>query len=424
MAEDFSSRRTGWTPAPRPAWVEKVNAEGRCMDIGSVVPLDENSLLNAARGNTGLTDFGDDDWYEPFQVLIQSLDEDAELNLVGRLLTRAELLLYLQAKLQIEDSYKRHPEIGEELIEKPLFIIGQGRTGTSVLQNMLAADPHNGVTTDWEAFYPCPPPEADSYHRDPRIGKTEQVLSRLRRVIPEIDSMHEFRATLPTENIHMHCLNFQSPAWFNSFGGQVAGYNRYMEKRGALSAFQYEKRVLKLLQWKNPRRHWVMKSPASIVHIPDILKVYPDVGLVWTHRDPVKALSSLVNLIGTLLWSRSDRPFIGGALEAHTNAEVGAAMLSLPIDWIESGVLPKERLCSIHYRDFVADPVQVVKTIYRYFGMDITDQGLAAMQKYMDDNPRSSRPTHQYETGGEGRISAERRVYQRYQQYFGVPDEV
>src|SRR5919199_264923 len=115
-----SERRQRWVPPPRPDWVARINAEGDGMDIKAIVPLDENSLLASARANTGLDDFGDEAWHEPFQVLIKALDDEAELNLLGRIMTRADLLMFLEGRLRIEDTYRRHPEIDDEVITKPL----------------------------------------------------------------------------------------------------------------------------------------------------------------------------------------------------------------------------------------------------------------------------------------------------------------
>ncbi|MET0658263.1 MAG: hypothetical protein ABW110_08930 [Steroidobacteraceae bacterium] len=100
-----------WTPPPRPDWVARINHEGESMDIRGVVPLDEASLIDAAVRSTGLCDFGTDEWREPFRILLQSLEEDAELNLLGRLRTRSDILQRLKGRLQIEDTYKRHPEM-------------------------------------------------------------------------------------------------------------------------------------------------------------------------------------------------------------------------------------------------------------------------------------------------------------------------
>jgi hypothetical protein len=418
-----NKRRDTWEPPPRPDWVQRINEEGACMDISGIVPLDENSLLATARASTGLSDFGDDDWYEPFQVLIKSLEQESQLNLMGRLLTRSDLLLYLQARLQVEDTYRRHPEIDDEQITAPLLIIGQGRSGTSALLNMLAEDPDNGVTRTWEAMFPCPPPERASYRTDPRIERADKLITQWNRVTPEVATMHEFSGQIPTESIHLFCLSFRSTGWLNIMG-QIPSYNAYMNQQSMEPALRYEKRVLKLLQWKNPRKHWVLKSPDSARYLPETLKVYPDMHFAWIHRDPVRALASMINLIGILGWIRSDRPQMRGAFEAQTDPEIMAAQLCLPINLIERGLLPKERLCNVQYQDFMQDPLAVARQIYEYIGWPMSAESEAAMQRYMDENPRTARPKPKIDVGPEDLISAERRAFQPYQEYFGVPNEI
>lgn len=423
-SSEFLSRRQRWQASPRPEWVEKINTEGRCMNLTSVVPLDAKSLIDQAVRNTGLSDFGNPNWYEPFNVLTRALDEEANLNLMGRLMTRSDLLLMLEARLMIEACYQQHPEIDAEEIRQPLFIIGQGRSGTSMLQNLLTADPRNKAVSAWEAYRPCPPPEAATYATDPRIDQYSALIGQINRVIPEIQSMHEFDPRLPTENIHLHCLSFMSPAWFGPFGGQVPSYNRYIQSIDPLEIYAYEKRVLKLLQWRNPRDHWVLKSPASIMHLPAILKVYPDVGFIWTHRDPVKALSSVVSLIGTLFWCRTDTPFIGDSLSQYTNADLSAALMNMPIDWLENGELPAGRLCNIHYQDLIKDPLGEISRLYEHYAIPLTDEARSAMQRYLDANPRTSRPSHHYSAGPDEQITRERSCYARYLDYFQVATEV
>src|SRR5690606_32088256 len=133
----------------------------------------------SARANTGLDDFGADDWREPFEVLIRSLNDEAQLNLMGRLMTRSDLVILLEQRLQIEDTYKRFPEIDEEEIRKPLMIIGQGRSGTSFLQNLMAQDPDHNVLLHWNTYFPCPPPEKETYHSDPRIERAQGLITQL-----------------------------------------------------------------------------------------------------------------------------------------------------------------------------------------------------------------------------------------------------
>jgi Sulfotransferase family len=418
-----SARRDRWVPPPRPEWLAKMNAEGEYFDLKRVVPLDPDSLISAAKDATGLEDFGEDDWREPFQILCKALDEEAELNLMGRLMTRSDLLITLEARLRVEADYKAHPEIEDEEITKPLLIVGQGRSGTSMLQSLLAADPNNGTFRNWEALFPSPPPEKETYETDPRIRKADGLTTMWNRVTPEIQSMHHFTGWVPTENIHVQCMSFMSPNWFDLFG-QTPTYFGAMLQRDQADPYRYEKRVLKLLQWKNPRTTWVMKSPAALQHLPSVLDVYPDVGFIWTHRDPVKAVSSVVSLIGTLHWMRSDEPFIGGSQAQYTNPDLAAGMMSQPIKWLEEGTLPRERLCNIQYSDLIGDTMGAVQQIYDFFELELTDEGRAAMEEHLDRDRRSDRPAHKYDLGSEDEIEMEREAFKQYQEYFGVANEI
>jgi len=423
MTDLSSIRRKSWKPPKRPDWVAQINTEGSNMDIKSIIPLDEHSLLSAAKANTGLADFGEDDWYEPFKVFIRSLDEEAELTLMGRLMTRSDLLLFLEARLRIEDTYKKHPEIEEEEIIKPLLILGQGRSGTTVLQNVLSTDPNHGTLKIWEVMFPCPPPEKATYLTDPRVKKADKFMDLWNRVTPELVSVHEFCGDIPVESIYVEALSFVSPEWLNLLG-QVPSYNAYVAQRSFEPAYRYEKRVLKLLQWRNPRKHWILKAPSYALHLPDVLRVYPDACFVWIHRDPIKALASMVSAIGTLNWARSDRPLVPGAYEHWTRSDLVGAMLCLPIDWLENKILPHNQLCNIQYLDFTRDPMAVIERIYAYFAIRLTEEGRAAMLRYMNDNPRTGRPAHEYDVGSEELIGWERQVFKRYQDYFNVPSEI
>jgi hypothetical protein len=140
-------------PLGRPEWVAKLNDEGRMWQgagmLREMVPLDQRSLMDGAKTMTGLTDFGEDDWREPFEVLLKSLEEEAELTLTGRLATRSEIVLWLRTRLMLTDLFKRHPEILDTPVEKPIFIAGLGRSGTSILQELLHQDPRLRTPLFW-----------------------------------------------------------------------------------------------------------------------------------------------------------------------------------------------------------------------------------------------------------------------------------
>jgi Sulfotransferase family len=417
-----ADHRAEWVPPPRPDWVQRINEEGYCMNIRGVVPLDEESLLRSAIQSTGLSDFGSDDWREPFRVFIAALEEEADLNLMGRIRTRSEILQLLEARLQVEDTYKRHPEIAEEEIHQPIIIIGQGRSGTSLLQNVLSADPENGVLMHWEMIFPCPPPEAATYETDSRIAKAHALVDQWNRVTPTFASMHEMAGNMPFEDLQILAMNFMSISGMDCLG-QVPSYDMYAMQQDIVPTLRYHERVLKLLQWKNPRKRWVLKDPLHLDRIEALLEVYPDACFVWTHRDPVRALASLVSIIGTIQWGRSDHPFSGISLEYMTNPEVSAARFNAVIDQLEAGVLPAKQISNVLFKDLVGDTVGTVERMYEHFGIELTPEGRAAMTKYMEENPRDNRPPHRFPIGSDEAVARARQAFARYQERFDIPSE-
>jgi hypothetical protein len=394
------------------------------MDIEGIVPLDEWSLIETAKQSTGLSDFGADDWREPFSILVKSLQEEAELNLTGRLMTRSDLLMILQARLRIEDTYKRHPEIEDEEIRQPIIIIGQGRSGTSFLQNVLGQNPDNGGLLHWETMFPCPPPETDTYAADPRIEKANKLCDQWNRVTPTFTSMHEIAGDIPFEDMAIMGINFMAPSWFDTMG-QIPSYDAYMmdPARDWTPAFRYHQRVLKLLQWRNPRQHWVLKDVMHLSHLPTILKIYPDACFVWPHRDPVRALASLISTVGTIMWMRCEKPFKGESLAYLTDPFLAASRFNHVIDQIEAGEIPRRQLHHMLYQDLVKDTMGSLTEMYEHFGLPLTDRGRNGMATYLADNPRDSRPPHRFSLGSPEAVELSREAFKRYQDYFGVPEE-
>lgn len=423
VVDDINYRVKQWSPPPRPEWVQRLNQEGSYLDIKSIVPLDENSLILCAKANTGLADFGSDDWHEPFKVFIKSLEQEAELTLIGRILTRTDLLQYLEARLRIEDTYKKHPEIDDQVLASPMMIVGSGRSGTSALQNLLSVDPDNGTPKHWEALFPAPPPERATYRTDPRIPIADKRMTQWNRVTPEMESIHEWGGEMPTELIQIEALSFQASGWL-IFCGFTPSYDAYMSTRSAVPGLSYARRVLKLLQWKNPRKRWLLKSPDSMRYLPAVFEVFPDMQLIWIHRDPLKSVSSMVSLVGTILWARSDRKMDERAIAQLTNPAGMAGLFDMVIDQIEHGKVPAAQLRNVQYLDFIDDPLRTVRQLYRDMGIELTAEAEDAMTRYLGEHPREARPAHVYSTGDASRLCEERKLFSRYQDFFHPNYEV
>jgi hypothetical protein len=408
-----------WTAPPHPEWLEAMNREGSYFDLSAVVPLDEASLFAHACARTGLDDFGDDLWREPFSVYVKSLEEEAQLTLMGRLMARNDIILWLSTRLQVTDLLKCHPEILDEDVVAPMFIVGLPRSGTSILFELLSQDPAVGVPLMWEALQPCPPPETATYVTDPRVEQAHRLFTQWSRVAPEFASMHEMRGDIPAECGLLTASTFISD--HNASLHQTPSYSLWLAQADYIPVYAYHKKILQILQWKNPRQRWLLKAPEHQVHLETLLQIYPDARIVQTHRDPIKCMASTTSLMGTLYYMRSDQPFNADMFENIIMGEATAARLEQVIDQRDTGVVPEANINDSRYQDLMDEPMVCIERIYAHFGMTLSDKARSAMLSYLEKKPKGKFGTHSYSVD-ESR-SGERALFQRYQQRYGVPSE-
>jgi hypothetical protein len=409
-----------WTAPPRPAWLSAINQEGRYLNLPTVVPLDEASLLDHARHATGLNDFGHGQWREPFRVLLKALEEEAQLTLMGRLMARSDIILWLSTRLQVTDLLQRHPEILDEQVTAPMVIAGLPRSGTSILFELLSQDPEVGVPLTWEAMMPCPPPQRASYDSDPRIDKAHKLVTQWQRVAPEFASMHEMGGRIPAECGLLMVGTFISD--HIAALHQTPSYSMCCAQADYLPVYAYHKQILQILQWKNPRQRWLLKAPEHQVHLETLLQVYPDARIVQTHRDPLKCMASTTSLMGTLYHMRSDQPFNAELFENIIMGEATVQRLEQVIEQRESGVVPADSIVDSRYQDLMNDPMACIENIYAHFNMSLSGKARIKMLEYLDCKPKGKFGIHRYQV--DERRSKERPLFQRYQKLYNVPDEI
>ena len=417
----MSDERTAaslWAPPPRPEWLKAFLHETSTWDADAVAPLRADELIATATRRTGLDDFGVDDWREPFEILVRAIEQEAELHLFGRLWTRHDLLLFLENRLRIEATYKAHPEIEDEVGDQPVFVTGLPRSGTSILFELLAQDRQFMAPANWEFVLPCPPPEAASYRNDPRVPRAHHLINQMGRVAPTFQAMHEMGAWIPNECGVAFPLSFRSQHLAATF--QVPSYTGWLFAADQEPAYRYYKRLLKLLQWRNPRGHWLLKAPEHQSFLPVLFKVFPDARVVVTHRDPVKAQGSVTNLMGTLYWMRSDKPFDASAFEELLTPEGTAARLNQMIDWIEADAVPAERITHSRYADLIDEPTGALEALYAGMGFAFTSETRAAVEAYLAHKPKGKFGAHRYSVDKQ---DSTRQLFERYQSRFNVSSE-
>lgn len=412
-----------WTPPPHPEWLATFNDEGRHMDIRDLVPLDPEELVATARRATGFEDFGDERWREPFHVLIKSLEEEAELNFFGRLMARNDVLNWLKALLGIRAAFSQHPEIADEVIDRPLFIAAVPRSGSSILFELLSLDSSFGSPLQWEMMFPYPPPEKATFATDPRIEKCQHLVTQWERVAPSFAAIHQMDARLPNECIYAQAACFTSEYFPSQF--QIPSYMEWLATRADWDySYSFYKSFLKVLQWRNPRRHWLLKAPSHMNYLPVIFKVFPDARVLLTHRDPLVAQASVTNLMGTLFWIRSDKPMEVKAFAGMLSPETMAWGLNRVIDWLDSGAIPKAQVMSSLYADLIQSPIEAIRRIYDKSGMDFTEAMEGRIRAYLADKPQGKFGRHTYDVAEAEEAKRRRGLFRRYQEHFGVPNEI
>jgi hypothetical protein len=411
-----------YKPRQRPEWVRGAIEMGHAIDSKGVVPLDGESLLRCATENTGLSDFGDDEWREPFRILLEDLENKADLNLIGRLFTRSDLLIHLEGRLRVIDWFKQHPEVEDEKIEAPVFIVGLPRSGTTIMEEILGADPGARTVKMWEAKFPCPPPRPDDPRPDPRIAKADAIVGLQDKITPEWAGMHKVGGDLPVECIEFTYSSFISYAFSASF--HVPNYTRYIAASDHAYAFEWHQKILKLLQSTGRPHHWLLKGPTHLPVLPALFDRYPDARLVLMLRDPVKATASVVDVSGTLFYMRSDNIRLNKAHGQFIDGNPAVKTLQTVIDWMESGTIPRDRIQPVSYLDFFADPSTQLERLYEGLGLPLDDGARQAMLDYIAHKPKDKFGKHEYDMGEDALIAAEREKFRYFQEYFGVRSEV
>jgi hypothetical protein len=409
-------RPAQWQAPPRPEWLAALNREGAHLDLTALVPLDAHSLVDTATRRTGLSDFGDEHWRAPFETLCRDLDGPAALTAMGRLMTRSDLLIWLENRLRITALLRAHPEIEHEEIAEPTFIVGLPRSGTSILFEVLSQDPACRAPETWEALFPCPEPG----ERDARVARAHALVTQWTRVVPEFASMHEMGGRIPAECGLIMANSFRSD--HIAALHHAPEYGAFYASADMRPAYRDHRTILKILQWKSPRRRWLLKAPAHQNHLDVLLETYPDARIIQTHRDPIACMASTTSLMGCLLYMRSDLPFDAHAFEDLMQGEAMARRLERVMEQRRAGVVPADRICDSRFQELMDAPLACVERIYRHFGWSLSAAARSGMTRYLADKPRAKLGTHRYAVPE--RTRAERAWFRRYQELYGVPDEV
>jgi hypothetical protein len=418
-----------WQPPPRPEWVRAVN-DGLVVPIAEVaeLPLARDALLAEARATFGLADggtadFGSDDFLEPLDVLLPALEEEAQLTIMGRWMTRRFLLRFLAVRIQLARYVRDDPGVVDEEIPEPWFVTGAPRTGTTILHALLAQDPTSRVPEGWELLRPVPPPSPDPHEfaADARIPLADRELRLPGQVAGELDAIHVYRGRMHKECLSAMSFAFRSEEFTARY--HVPSYVDWYERCDLRPAYESHRLVLQVLQRRFRGVHWVLKSPVHLSALPTLLAVYPDARLVITHRDPLTVLASLTSLVATLRWAHSDH--VDFAEVGRYHERMWTAALDDLVTASTDGTLDPRRVHHVHYARFMQDEIGTVGEVYAALGQTLPDDTARAMRDYLAGRPKDQHGAHEY-SFADLRLDPgqERERFARYQRQFAVPEEI
>lgn len=387
----------------------------------SWVSLNKERLLSEAYKLTGLEDLGCESVHEALGVLLESLESDAHLNFIGRVCAHSYILDLLCNRLRLLEDRKRYPETAEQTIRRPLFITGLPRTGSTLLHALLAQDVSARAPQIWEVMHPSPSPERASYSHDPRIARATRELKWLDILMPGFKSAHMIGAQLPQECIAITGHSFISYVFESMFF--VSSFRRWHEDREKIPVYECHKQFLQHLQRRCPGSHWVLKAPSHLFALDALAQVYPDAGIIMTHRDPLKVLASCASFTLTLrgpFVDCLDKEDLGPEIARHW--EKGAR---LAIQFRQDNKALQGRFLDVWYDKLVKDPMGAVRHIYNHFDMELTGEAEAAMVRFLANNPKNKNGVHRYSLEEFGLDSeSERRSFEFYTNHFGVEPEL
>lgn len=353
--------------------------------------LDSKQIIDAAKNQTNLEYFGNPLFLEGFECLVQSINEEADLNEIGMEAQQHRLVGILANLLRIEDACIQYPDILNEEIKSPVVIVGLPRTGSTMTHRLLASDPKHTAMLWWEGRYPAMLPNEVRGHPNERMEMGKAEVEAVMQASPEALTIHPWDYKGADEEILLleHTFFSTVPESFM----RLPTYSKWVESQDHIHAYAQLKKMLQYLQWQNPgrdKKRWVLKSPHHLGFIDKLLKIFPDSKVIQTHRDPLKTVPSFCSMCSNLfepLTNSYDKNEIG-----HHWAHKLAKVLN---HCMEVSNLNKENFLNLEFKKMIKDPILEMEEVYNFIGEDFNDQAENAMNAWKEENQHEM-GAHQY----------------------------
>jgi hypothetical protein len=379
--------------------------------------LSSEKLLKSAQRQSKLTHFGDELFKKHLQAFLNCFENDNNLNYTGLLLLQGMVKKVLKRRLFLERDLQAHPEILQVPIKHPVIIVGFPRCGTTLLQNLLIQHPGCRWLRSWELNPPFPnEPNFWGSANDPRKLRFDVEAAKFRKRFPQLDVIHAVDS--PEECWELFLPTFAGPQILGFF--KVEKYRQWSESISEETwqyIYDYYKRQLQHLSWHQPGCHWVLKSPDHLLHLGNLLDIFPDARIVQLHRDPHKFVPSTCNLI-------NQDPFL--MTKDSSPKKVGQQILAKLSEWGRKSLAFRKNInpgnfYDIHYQDLVNQPIETVINIYDHFGMEIPAKMKMKLNQWLKEKHGKNRPRQKYRLEQFGLKPADiEREFKDYCQYFQV----
>jgi Sulfotransferase family len=376
-------------------------------------------LIATACEETGHDDFGDNGWQHGLDLVADELVNEARLSVIGVEIAHLDLMRALKNRLDVIAWRKEHPEIATKCIEAPIVIVGQPRTGTTILYDLLAQDPDLRAPLTWEVDAPLPLPQPETYHDDPRIAATQASIELSEQIIPGFLAFHPMGALVGQECVRITASEFTSMIFSVQY--RLPSYYRWlMYDADHSGAYRFHRIFLQHLQSGVPGQ-WLLKSPAHLWQLDALLAQYPDALIVQTHRDPLNVISSIAALTHHLRRMGSDESEIAEcAAQSYEEIVVG---LDREMALRDSGKVPIDRVIDVHFADFIKDPWTTIGGIYQKLGRELRPDTERKMRDFLAAHPGDGgRGRYTWSDTGLDAGEVRERV-SAYQDRYGVPTE-
>ncbi len=382
-------------------------------------PLHSEQLCAEARRRTGLHDFGHPALDPALSSLCESLEQEAGLHHLGRMLIRIHLRDLLETRLRLAALWRDQQQaLGTMRIEKPLFIVGMPRSGSTFLHELLAEDPDHRAPRVWEVMFPLASPTGGQRDQTRRIRKAAACLWWFRRLAPRADAVYPMRAQTPHECVAIHSYTFLSQEFISTC--QIPSYEAFLRSADLTPAYAWERCFLQHLQMQRPGTRWILKSPDHVYGLEELFSVFPDAVIIQTHRNPVEVLKSSADLTRVLqgLYGRPDDFDQILAREARLLAQGTERSLQFRDLHPEF----EDRFLDVKYTELVANPITVMRGIYQQLNTPLTGLAATRMQQLVSKRSRYRGPRASAEPVGL-RLKATSEVdqFERYCSRFGLP---